>query len=64
MVKKIKIFERKDGVNVSNIIERGYFLKTKEIRSMLNDKNITREFLEERYYKRKNTLQQIALEFR
>lgn len=48
---------------MSNIIETKYFCRAREIGPMLNDKNIAREFLEERYYKRRNTLQQIALEF-
>ncbi|MDO8602510.1 MAG: hypothetical protein Q7O04_01515 [Candidatus Omnitrophota bacterium] len=35
----------------------------REIMQMLSNKNITRKSLEEMYYKRKNTLQQIATEF-
>ena len=42
------------------MIETKQFFRTRETGFMLNDKNITREFLEEMYYKRKNTLQQIA----
>ncbi len=48
---------------MSNIIKTKQFSRSREIEHMLNDKNITKESLEERYYKRKNTLQQIALEF-
>ena len=51
------------GFNVSNTIKTKQFFRNREIEAMLNDKNITREFLEESYYDRKNTLQQIASEF-
>lgn len=59
---KNKIFERKQRFNVSSIIKAEHFFRAGEIRPMLNDKNITREFLEGRYYKNKKTLQQIASE--
>ncbi len=45
------------------MVETKQFFRSREIKYMLNDKNIARESLEERYYKRKNTLQQIALEY-
>ena len=48
---------------MSNIVETKNFFRAEEIVSMLNGRDITREFLEEMYYKRKNTLQQIATEF-
>lgn len=48
---------------MSNIIETKQFFRTREIESMLNQKDIAKESLEEMYYKRRNTLQQIASEF-
>ncbi|PJC48147.1 MAG: hypothetical protein CO035_05055 [Candidatus Omnitrophica bacterium CG_4_9_14_0_2_um_filter_42_8] len=51
------------GFNVSNMVEIKQLFADRKVMQMLSSKNISRESLEEMYYKRKNTLQQIATEF-
>lgn len=48
---------------MSNIVEAKQLFQHRWVDPMLSNRNITREFLEEMYGKRKNTLQQIASEF-